>query len=168
MNSKIIKAAKMVGVYITWVGPNERLFFVSISSSIVRTNYQKMNFTLYIFIYLNSYLPKITSIHTVSKNTFKIINCINIRNVEGRNMQILVNVYFQSFDFNAAIVTHDYLTTIKFAHLIKQGKIKPDYLYFSNGQLYLSVGYSLLHIALLIMNDVGFIFVHRLSFFFKK
>lgn len=68
MNSKIIQAAKMVGVYITRVGPDERLFFVSISSSIVRTNYQKMNFTLYIFIYLNSYLPRITSIHTVSKN----------------------------------------------------------------------------------------------------
>lgn len=66
------------------------------------------------------------------------------------------------------IVTHDYLTTIKFAHLIKQGKHKPDYLYFSNGQLYLSVGYSLLHIALLIMNDVGFIFVHRLSFFLRN
>lgn len=51
-------------------------------------------------------------------------------------MQILVNVYpqsFQSFDFNAAIVTHDYLTTIKFVHLIKQGNNKPDYLYFSNG-----------------------------------
>lgn len=51
-------------------------------------------------------------------------------------MQIIVNVYFQSFqsfDFNAAIVTHDYLTTIKFAHLIKQGNDKPDYLYFSNG-----------------------------------
>lgn len=72
----------MVGVYITRVGPDERLFFVSISSSIVRTNYQKMNFTLYIFIYLNSYLPRITSIHTASKNTFEIINCINIRNVE--------------------------------------------------------------------------------------
>lgn len=27
MNSKIIQAAKMVGVYITWVGPDERLFF---------------------------------------------------------------------------------------------------------------------------------------------
>lgn len=132
-----------------------------------------MNFTVYIFISLNSYLPRITSIHTVSKNTFEIINCINFRNAEEMKHAdtVLVNVYFQSFqsfDFNAAIVTHDYLTTIKFAHLIKQGKIKPDYLYFSNGQLYLSVGYSLLHIALLIMNDVGFIFVHRLSFFFKK
>lgn len=86
-------------------------------------------------------------------------------------MQILVNVYFQSFqsfDFNAAIVTHDYLTTIKFAHLIKQGNDKPDYLYFSNGQLYLSFGHSLLHITLLIINDVGFIFVHRLSFFLRN
>lgn len=82
MNSKIIQAAKMVGVYITWVGPDRGYFFVSIASAIVRTNYQKMNFTLYIFLYLNSYLPKITSIHTVSKNTFEIINCINIRNVE--------------------------------------------------------------------------------------
>lgn len=27
MNSKIIQAAKMVGVYITRVGPDERLFF---------------------------------------------------------------------------------------------------------------------------------------------
>lgn len=56
--------------------------------------------------------------------------------LKGWNMQILVNVHFQSFqsfDFNAAIVTHDYLTTIKFAHLIKQGNNKPDYLYFSNG-----------------------------------
>lgn len=41
MNSKIIKAVKMVGVYIAWVGPDERLFFVSISSSIVRMNHQK-------------------------------------------------------------------------------------------------------------------------------
>lgn len=96
-----------------------------------------MNFTLYIFIYLNSYLPRITSIHTASKNTFEIINCINIRNVEEMKHadiskylpSVLSVLRFQC----CYIVTHDYLTTIKFAHLIKQGKNKPDYLYFSNG-----------------------------------